>query len=212
MKQHRNILILALVALLGWTTSCQEDYYFDGGISSGELGVSTYDFLASRPKSFDTLLWVIDYHDLKGLVNQENSTFFAPQDDAFDQFFDKLEMDPVPNSLEELPVAVKDTLGLLLRKYSIAQKVMREDVPTDSKLELSNANNEPVGVFFINNPRGGVPGYGPKILAYSAVVKVKSSINDEIVEQERFAGISTSNLESTNGAVHVVENGHTFGF
>ena len=136
MKKNINILMLALLVFAGCLTGCEEEYYFDGGLSDGKLGMSTYDFIVSRPDAFDTLQWVIDQHDLKELVNSENSTFFLPQDGAFELFFKKLEMDPVPKSLEELPVSVKDTLGLLVRKYMIADKVMRDDVPRGRKTGL----------------------------------------------------------------------------
>lgn len=212
MKKNLNIIAFALVILAGSLMGCQEDYYFDGGLSDGKLNVTTYDFLLEKQRYFDTLLWVIDENNLKDQVNAENSTFFAPQNGAFKLFFDKLELDPVPKSLEELPASVKDTLGLLLKKYMISEEVMRKDIPVAGKLESVNANGEPVSVFFLSNPRGGIPGFGPKDVVYGATVKVPNINTGVPEEQERVSVMSTTDLESTNGVVHVVAVSFTFGF
>ena len=212
MKKNLNIIAIALVLLAGSLMSCQEDYYFDGGLSEGKLNVTTYDFLVEKQRYFDTLLWVIDENNLKDLVNAENSTFFAPQNGAFKLFIDKLELDPVPKSLDELPASVKDTLGLLLKKYMISEEVMRADIPEKGKIETTNANGEIVSVFFATSPRGGIPGFGPSSVVYSAPVLIPNINTGVPEEQERFSIMSTTDLESTNGVVHVVSVSYTFGF
>ncbi len=211
MKNKIKIFSLSLAILAGCLAGCQEEYYFDGGVSSGEIGASTYNYLEATPKYFDTLTWVIQQQNLEDLVNAPNNTFFVPQDNSFDLFLKRLEMDPTPKSLDELPEAVKDTLGFLLKKYVIMERILAEDV-ADGKKEYINANDEQVSVFLISTPRGGVPGYGPKILAYTVPVVVENIITGEDMEVERTVTISTSDLVSTNGSVHVVGVGQTFGF
>lgn len=212
MKTNIYLMMASLLAGICCISGCQDEYFFDGGTSQGELGVSTYDFLVSKPRAFDTLLWVVDQNNLKDQLNQTNSTFFVPQDASIELFLSQLDLDPVPKLLEDLPVSVVDTLGLLLKKYMIAEKIMREDIPEVGNQEFMNANSELVNVFFLNNPRGGIPGFGPKILSYSVPVRVTNPFTGIEEEQIRFGAISTSNLESTNGAVHVMASGHIFGF
>lgn len=215
MKKNLNMMAITLVLLTSCLMGCQEEYFFDGGVSEGKLNMTTYDFLASKPRYFDTLVWVIDEYNLKDQVNAENSTFFAPQNDAFSLFFDKLEvagfLDPVPKSLEQLPLSIKDTLGLLVKKYMVPEVIMREDIPVKGKLETQNGNGEAVSIFYQTNPRGGIPGFGSKDVIYSAPVVIPNA-NGELVEQERFTVMSTTDLESTNGAVHVISVSFTFGF
>lgn len=215
MKKNLNIMAIILVLFTSGLMGCQEEYFFDGGLSEGKLNMSTYDYLASNPRYFDTLVWVIDQYNLKDQINAENSTLFAPQDDAFSLFFDKLEvagfLDPVPKSLEELPLAIKDTLGLLVKKYMVPEVIMREDIPVEGKVDAVNGNGEAVSVFYLSNPRGGIAGFGSKDVIYSAPVVIPNS-NGELVEQERFTVMSTTDLESTNGAVHVIRVSFTFGF
>lgn len=211
MKNRIKILSLSLLVLTGCLVGCQEEYYFDGGLSSGEIGNSTYDYLLAAPKYFDTLTWVIQQQDMEDLVNASNNTFFVPQDNAFDLFLKKLELDPTPKSLDELPENVKDTLGFLLKKYLIMERIDSKDV-ADGKKDYVNENGETVSVFLINTPRGGVPGYGPKILAYTTPVVVENVITGEDIEVERTVTVSTSDLVSTNGSVHVIGVGQTFGF
>ncbi len=211
MKEKINILALALLTLCGILTGCQEEYYYDGGKSSGVLGVSTYDYLSATPKYFDTLVWVIDQQDMQDLVDAQNNTFFVPQDNAFELFLKNLALDPTPKSLDELPENVKDTLGFLLKKYLIMERVMAQDVE-DGRKEYQNVNDETVSVCLIRSPRGGVPGYGPSTLAYSVPVTIEDIVTGLPVNLERFTTVSTSDLESTNGEVHVVGSGHIFGF
>ncbi|MDN5213670.1 hypothetical protein QQ020_16480 [Fulvivirgaceae bacterium BMA12] len=212
MKKYIYLMIVPFLAGICCLSGCQDEYFFDGGTSDGALNTSTYDFLVSRPRPFDTLLWVVDRNNLKDQLNQANSTFFVPQDGSIKLFLGQLELDPFPKSLEDLPVSVVDTLGLLLKKYMITEKIMRADIPEVGNQEFTNANSELVNVFFQNNPRGGIPGFGPKILSYSVPVKVINPFTGIEEEQTRFGIISTSDLESTNGAVHVMAAGHIFGF
>ena len=49
MKKNLNIIVVVLALLGSSLMGCQEEYYFDGGLSDGKLNMSTYDYLASKP-------------------------------------------------------------------------------------------------------------------------------------------------------------------
>ncbi len=204
MEKQLYKIWLVLAGAVCLLTGCQEDYFVNGGLESSQLGVSTYDFVASRPKEFDTLLWTIDRSGLKEVINQSNSTFFMPQDAAFKTFLENRFRgeDDVPTSLDNLPEAVADTLGILLRKYIVNQSVKWNDIPVKGGLELTNIENEPVRALFRESFRGGVEGFGPKTLEYS--MKGKFDFDGQIIEINRSAAVSSSNLESTNGMIHVL--------
>ena len=69
-------IILILAVVLGITSCSQDDYLVDGGLSDGNLGVSTMEFLKSHYQ-LDTLAILIEK---AGLVDQVNatSTLIAP--------------------------------------------------------------------------------------------------------------------------------------
>ena len=94
----------------------------------------------------------------------------------------------------------------------ISEEVMRADIPENGKVETVNANGETVSIFFATSPRGGIPGFGPSSVVYSAPVLVPNINTEVLEEQQRVSVMSTTDLESTNGVVHVVSVSYTFGF
>ena len=73
---------IALVTVV-FTTGCSKDYFADGGTLNPDqtttLGVSTMDYLKSRPEIFDTLTTLITMTGLESAVNASGSTFLAPK-------------------------------------------------------------------------------------------------------------------------------------
>lgn len=204
MKKIVSVFILAIALLTG----CQDEYYFDGGLSDGQLNMTTYDFLKSRPDQFEKLVWIIDQNGLKDSINTANSTFFVPKDKSIERFLQIMEWDDVQfTKLSEKKVRV---LGNMVKTYIVPVKIPRSEIVAEGK-EYKNIVDETVEVSFQENPYNGVPNYGPKYVLYTIIRTIEVD-DGTIFQQKSTATVSTSDLVSTNGIVHVLlETSHIFG-
>lgn len=192
------------------TISCQKDYFEDGGLADAKLGVSTYDFIKSRPDQFEKIQWIIDHHNLQDLVNKSNTTFFIPESKSVETYLTIKEQETV--QLDKLPDVYKDTLGMYIKKYMFDSKIMREDLSTKIE-DVIALSGDTLGVSLMESYFKGVEGFGPKYLMLSS--PLKEFVDENTGKKRTFrynVTVKTSNLESTNGAVHVLEPGHVFGF
>lgn len=204
MKKIITVFIFTLALL----TSCQDEYYFDGGLSDGELNMTTYDFLKSRPDQFEKLVLIIDKNELKDTINSANSTFFVPKDKSIERYLEFATWDDI--QFLKLSDEQFIILGELLKSYIIPKKLPRSSIIAEGK-EYENILGETVEVSFQQNPYNGVPGYGPKYVLFSRYV-ITEVAEDELVTTKSTATVSTSDLVSTNGIVHVLlETTHIFG-
>ena len=84
------IIAIALVSMV-FTSGCTKDYYADGGTLDPDktmtLGMSTMDYLKSRPEIFDTLTTLISLTGLEAAVNANGSTFLAPKNYSIRNYF-----------------------------------------------------------------------------------------------------------------------------
>jgi len=61
--------------------ACKKDqYYFDGGKSDPIFKGTTLEYLKSKPRSFDTIVKIIEFAGMEREFNEDTLTFFAPQD------------------------------------------------------------------------------------------------------------------------------------
>lgn len=81
LKPAKAIIVILLVSLLLW--ACKRDYIVGGEPNDSNVyaTVSTYDVLR-KFSAFDTLVQLIDAGNLKDIINQDNSTFFAVSNGA----------------------------------------------------------------------------------------------------------------------------------
>lgn len=202
----RNIVI-AIILLIIVLPSCEEDYYLDGGLASGELNMSTYDFVKSRPDMFEKLLWIIDQNNLKDDINKEGSTFFPPQDESIVEYLEARQLETV--QLEKLPQAEIDTLAMNVKMYMFPFEVMRKDLKPTMK-EYVSLSDDLMGITLFVQPFQEIPGFGPSTVVLTGPVR---EIEGSQTGIRRTANVATSDLQSTNGVVHVLKHtGHIFGF
>ncbi len=202
----KNVLI-AIILLIIILPSCEEDYFLDGGLANGELNMSTYDFIKSRPDMFEKLLWIIDNNNLKDKINKEGSTFFPPQDGSIVAYLEARQVESV--QLEKLPQAEIDTLAMNVELYLFPFEVMRKDLSTNMK-EYVSINDNLMGITLFVQPYQEIPGFGPSHIILTGPVR---PVKDSQTGIRRAAIVATSDLESTNGVVHVLKHtGHIFGF
>lgn len=200
-------LLFAIILLGIILPSCNDDYFIDGGLANGKLNMTTYDFIKSRPDMFEKLLWVIDQNDLKDEVNKEGTTCFLPKDASIVSYLERKQLESV--QLDKLPRAEIDTLGMTLRMYMFPYKIMRDDMSQKLK-EYVSLSDHSMGITLKVEPYNEIPGFGPSTVILSGPLKLNSGSTQAIRDN---AEVATSDLESLNGAIHVLrETGHIFGF
>ena len=209
--------LMIAIALAGvmFTSACSKDYFADGGTLNPDettnLGVSTMDYLKSRPEVFDTLVTLINLTGLEAAVNANGSTFLAPKDYSIHNYFNLVFPDPEkrPKTFAEIPVEEMEKITAILKNYIIPNKqVVRDELATtysyvttygDTKARfnivqddyLGNVNKGAKNVVFALDILG-IPG-GPEF--YRSVF------------------VETADLRSTTGVVHVLAaDSHIFGF
>lgn len=201
----RNLFI-AFILLVAFLSSCSDDYYTDGGLADGKLNMTTYDFIKSRPDMFEKLVWVIDQNNLKDEINKEGTTFFPPKDESIVAYLERKQLESV--QLDKLPQGEIDTLGMRLEMYIFPYKIMREDLSQKIK-DYVSVSDDLMGVSLKIEPYNEIPGFGPSTVILSG----PSFGFVGMGSFRRSAEVATSDLESSNGAIHVLRHtGHIFGF
>jgi hypothetical protein len=200
--------LLFAVILLGFIfPSCNDDYYADGGLADGKLNMTTYDFIKSRPDMFEKLIWIIDQNNLKETINKEGSTFFPPKDESIVAYLERKQLESV--QLDKLPQVEIDTLGMTLEMYMFPYVIMRDDLSPKMK-EYVSISDHLMGITLKIEPYNEIPGFGPSTVILSGPLRFNPGSSQGIRAN---AEVATSNLESANGAIHVLRHtGHIFGF
>lgn len=106
--------------------SCGKDNYLtDGGTSSANTSLSTYDYLANHQYHyFDTLIMIIDHFGLKDSLNNAG-TFFAPTDYAIDRLMQS-------NNITSLDQLYKKINSKFLTQYMFSDTSLTLDNATTS--------------------------------------------------------------------------------
>jgi len=206
------IKLMAIAGLL-MMVSCKKTYFADGGTTvnvSGELGVSTMDYLQRESKSFDTLARLIKISGLESAINAKGNTFLAPRDYSIHNFFKLLYPDAtkMPKTLEDLSQTDKDYISAALKNYIIPnQQIVRSGLTTaysyattlggaKARFNITNSDylgNVNMGAKYIQFSLNKAPAGSPEV--YQSVQVV------------------SADLKSTNGIVHVLASEtHIFGF
>ena len=127
-------LIIAIALVSGmFISGCSKDYYADGGTLDPDktmtLGMSTMDYLKSRPDVFDTLTTLITLTGLEAAVNMNGSTFLAPKDYSIYNFFKLVFPDPEkrPKTFSELTDEEMEAIAKILKNYIIPGKQIVRD-------------------------------------------------------------------------------------
>lgn len=202
----KKIFFIVAVSIL-FHSSCKEEYFKDGGLADGRLNMTTYDFIKSRPDLFEKLIWIIDKNDLKDQINKEGNTFFIPKDKSIEDYLQARDQETV--QLDKLPQAEIDTLGIVLQMYLFPYKIMRKDLSQKMK-EYVSISDELMGISLRIEPYKEIPGFGPSTVILSGPVRIQP---DTFVKIRNNADVATSDLESNNGAIHVLRHTtHIFGF
>lgn len=206
------------ILILGSLASCTDDGYFnDGGTSSPFYEGSTLEYLKSRPDYFNKLVNIVEYTGMEKTFEEDEITFFAPTDFSINKSIQLL------NS--QLYLQGKDTVKLIeqidpqvwkdfLTLYIIEGKYLLKDIPQMDTTAMNvfsgqgykSLNGRPMNMGVVYHDLEGVKYAGYRELFYSYIYDFAE--NDLIN-----AHVATSDIQSFNGAVHVIRfRDHYFGF
>ena len=209
----KSKMIAAFTALIMIITGCKDDYYSDGGIldeNVGVLNVSTMDYLKANEISFDTLVSLIQLTGLESAVDASGNTFMAPQDYSISNYFELAFtiLDVPPASLQEIPQEILDDIKLIIENYIVPnEEIMRGDLSPTYTYTTTYGGRKARYNLLRSDYLGNV-NKGAEIINYSLNMSEDGSSNDYQSVQ-----VVTSNLESTNGIIHVLNaDSHIFGF
>ncbi len=209
-RNMKKIIIISISAVLFALASCSEDYYSDGGIldeNIGVLNVSTMDYLRSEA-SFDTLVALIELTGLESAIN-DNGTFMAPQDFSIANYFILAfeTLDEAPSDLSEIPQEILDDIKLNLENYLVpGEVIMRDDLSSTYSYTTTYAGQKARYNLLRSDYLGNV-NKGAEYINYSLNIGSDENVNYQSVN------VISSNLESTNGAIHILDaTSHIFGF
>jgi uncharacterized surface protein with fasciclin (FAS1) repeats len=220
-----------LATLLFILVSCGKDeYYVEGGTSNPVYSGNMLQFLESKPGPFDSVVAVIKLAKLEKVFAEENVTFFAPTDEALNEAIEQT------NSL--LYLTGKDTVETLSdispelwKKYLLRYVFKGSNKLKDYyqiDFELVNVfpgqsyysyNNTLFNIGVVYNDVSYKDEFsketkGIKYAGYRQIVLSFIRDLDDPQNSSRWARtfIASSDNQTSNGVVHVINNLHTFGF
>jgi hypothetical protein len=229
----KNIYIqyLVLVGLFVLTlSSCQKNYYEDGGTHKAEFEGSVLDYIKQRKDIFDSLYKVIELSGLSSALTQDGVTFFAPGDASIRKAVFALNRELFNkgrDTILTLDQVNSEVWREYLSMYIYSDTYLLKDIP---QIDTINLN-----VF----PGQGFISYGGTNMNigvnYNDVVSSNSSGESQVVKYAGYrqlflsyirnvgnigtyggminAPVATSDIQTRNGVIHALEyRRHTFGF
>lgn len=199
--------------------NCQnDDYLQDGGMHNPHYNGTVWEYLNSRPDYFKTLVEVIDMADMEDVFKNEEITFFAPTDwsikgsvNALSQYLYKnMGEDTIQDLRQIKPEVWKEYLSL----YIIKEKYLMKDIPQLDTTAVAaypgqayySYGGRPMNVGVVYADANGVKYAGYRQILYSYIY-------DFTTQDMQNAYVATSDIQPTNGVVHVIRFiDHAFGF
>jgi hypothetical protein len=201
-------IIYILIAVACWSCSKGLQDYRNSKPAS-EVPVSTYEFLRQQAGIYDTLVQLIDKVGLRDTLENEQVTFFVPQDVSIRTAMNNLNISreklglPGDWTLDSVPAIVWDSL---LRRY-----LLRGIVDADSLRYADGANLITLYGHEMNGKAGGTNASGA--VGGGSEVLIYSDKNDSRFTKD-WSEATTQNVDvkTKNGMAHILESKHVFGF
>ena len=209
----KQIIAIALVTVV-FISGCSKDYYADGGKLDPDevatLGVSTMDYLKSRPEIFDTLTTLITLTGLESAVNANGSTFLAPKNYSIRNYFILMYPDPEkrPKTFSEISEEEMEKITKILKDYIIPDKqIVRDGLNKTYSYETTYGGSQ-ARFNIVQDDYLGNLNMGAKYIIFSLNLGSPGG-----AEKYQSVQVETADLHSTNGIVHVLAaDSHIFGF
>lgn len=215
MKRLHLITAVLLTTLL--LNACKKDYYVDGGLADPHYNGSIYDYLVNTPYWFDTISYIIDRAGMKEILQRDTLTFFSPTDDAVKVVMNALNEYRYYNVQDSVhlqdidPEVWKHFLSMyLLKGKYLAKQFARVDpvnVYAYPGINYVMEGGYVLNIGLIYQNYNNVEAVGPRIIRLTDITYDPQNFqnNPSII-------VSTSDIQPRNGALHVLNNNHVFGF
>ncbi|WP_256004764.1 fasciclin domain-containing protein [Pedobacter deserti] len=223
-KYFKTLALCSALLILLIGACKQDDYYLDGGKADPKFNGNILQYLESNPAKFDTLVRVIRIAGLEDMFANEEITFFAPTDEVFRRTIGQVNRtsqfngDPYVNKLnQELFRAGTDTIANFedvpaeiwrryLMRYVFKGKMRLRDYP---QLDPNLRQLYPGGYFYTYErdlANIGVVFNSANNIAYAGARQISFSFLPDPSNPELYysAAVATSDVQPTNGVVHVL--------
>ena len=225
---RRNVFFyLSIMVLI--TASCTKDkYYTEGGKSDPVFKGTILQYLESKPVPFDSVVAVIKLAKLETQFSGENITFFAPTDYSIKKailntnaFLYRYGKDTI-NTLNDIDPAIwKKYLQMYmfhgsnkLKDYYQIDFSLKSVYPGQNYYSYNNTifnigveYNDVVYTDASNNSVKGIKYAGYRQLKLSYIYDLSDPQNSWYTST-----VASSDIQPSNGVVHVLNNNHVFGF
>lgn len=209
--------VIVLSGLLVAWSGCNKSYYKDGGLANPHYKGSIYDYLANNPYWFDTVTYAIDHSGLKEVLQKDTVTFFSPTDDAIGQAMNNLNAYRYANVEDSVHLQDIDST---VWKYFLSMYILQGKhlAQTFARVDPNNIFAYPgidyvmwggyiLNIGLIYQDYGGAQAVGARI------VNVTDITYDPVnFRNNPTVSVMTSDIQPTNGVLHVLNNNNVFGF
>lgn len=214
-KKLLGTATIIILIISGLFTACQKDYYKDSGLQKGVFSSSCLEYLKQQPFFFDSLVTVIHLAGMDAIYSDSTITFFAPTDHSIAKAMDALNSERYASFQDSL--RLQDIPGEVWRKflarYTYRGKYMLKDIPRLDQTQLNvypGMNIESWDGYIMNlgvnfSDYNDTKDVGPRQLTITDIGDLASPNNNT-------SEVATTDLQTRNGIVHVLEDKHEFGF
>ena len=204
----KKIILIITIAIALFACE-QEDYLVDVGISDPQVGTTTMDFLKNHPQ-LDTMAILLEKAGLADEVNG-STTLFAVNNISIGRYTDKIladlrENDPLAEfTINDIPT---DTLTNYLGGYLFAEKITRDDMTQEGEIYTAvNGEERRISLEPSSSSYSGQLSEPPEYVYYTYKGGDEWDDWDGLVDDTKVI-VRTSNLQSTNGVIHVLQGSH----
>jgi hypothetical protein len=215
----KKLLPIAGILLMGalMLSACKKDYYVDGGLANPIYKGTIYDYLKNNPLLLDTIAYIVERAGLKETLQNDSVTFFSPTDDAIKMAMDNLNEYRYFNV--EDSVFIDDINPAIWRQF-LSMYIMdgRHFAKDFARVDPNNIYAYPginyvmksgyifnIGLIYENY--NGVEAVGARIMRITDITFDPTNFNNNPSSR-----VATTDIQPTNGVLHVLNIRHIFGF
>ncbi|MET6998044.1 fasciclin domain-containing protein [Chitinophaga defluvii] len=214
---YRNMSFILCSCIILVFASCKKEYFRDTGTHKGVFAGNSVQYLGTNPLLFDTIAYVVNKSGLEEVLTKDQVTFFVPTDRAIKQAMDMLNdyrftIGKDSAQMSNIPAVV---WRKFLSRYIIRGKYMARDFARRDELKLEafpgqffeTLDGFVMNIGLIYSSYGGVDAVGPRTLRLTYIYDLAEPTRGRVLSD-----VASSDLQTDNGVVHVLMDGHFFGF
>ena len=215
-KLWKKIVGCCLLAILMY--NCADDsYLIDGGKANPYYNGNMMQYLESRPDYFKDLVEVIRLSGMEDVFEDEQITFFAPTDWSIRGSFNYLNRiwyrmghDSIKSFSQIKPEVWREMLSM----YIVKDKYLQIDIPQIDTTAIAAYPGQAFLSYGQQPMNMGVVYYDANNVKYAGARQIiYSYVYDFTIGDMKNAYVATSDIQPTNGVVHVLRlTDHAFGF